>query len=85
MPSGQTAGKKTNLDAGDGRALQRGHQDPAQRVAEGQAEAPLERFGDHGRHARGIGAGTNVELGRLDQLGPILVDHACPSIPVCDP
>ena len=34
---------------GDGRALQRGQQHAAQRVAERQAEAALERLGDDGR------------------------------------
>jgi hypothetical protein len=43
-----------DLDAGDGRALQRAHQHTAQRVAQRQAEAALERFGDDGRLARRV-------------------------------
>jgi hypothetical protein len=66
-----------DLDAGDRRALQRAHQHAAQRVAERQAEATLERFGDDGRLARRIVPGANLELRRLDQFLPVLVDHAC--------
>ena len=42
--------------AGDRRALQRGQQHPAQRVAERQAEAALQRLGDGGGLAVRIGA-----------------------------
>ena len=42
-----------DLDRGDRRALQRRQQHAAQRVAERQAEAALQRFGDEGRLALG--------------------------------
>ena len=60
----------------DRRALQRGHQHAAQRVAEGQAKAPLQRFGHDGRLTCGVVARLDVKLLRLDQFSPILVDHA---------
>ena len=37
-----------DLNAGDGRALQRAHQNAAQRVAQGQTKATLQRFGNQG-------------------------------------
>src|SRR3546814_4723123 len=40
-----------DLHRGDGGALERGEEDAAQRVAERQAEAALERLGDEGRLA----------------------------------
>jgi hypothetical protein len=67
-----------DLHRGDGRALQRRHQHAAQRVAERQAEATLERFGDDRRLARRIVARLDVKLRRLDQFLPVLVDHASP-------
>ena len=51
-----------DLDRGDGRALQRRQQHAAQRIAERQAEAALQRFGDDGGDAAGIMAGFDLEL-----------------------
>ena len=51
-----------DLDRRDGRALQRGQQHAAQRIAERQAEAALERLGDDGRGATGIDAGFGDKL-----------------------
>jgi hypothetical protein len=45
-----------------GSALQRGQQDAAQRVAEGQAETALERLGDQGRKTVGSLPGENSSL-----------------------
>ena len=53
-----------DLHAGDGRALQRGQQDAAQRVAERQAEAALERLGDDGGDAARSRAALDFELVR---------------------
>ena len=64
-----------DLDAGDGGALKRRHQNAAQRVAKRQAEATLKRFGDNGRLTRRVIAGLYVKLGGLDQFLPVLVDH----------
>jgi hypothetical protein len=61
---------------GDRRALQRRHQHAAQRVAQRQAEAALQRFGDT-VPARRVGTRLDVKLRRLDQFLPVLVDHAC--------
>ena len=41
----------------DGGALQRGEQHAAQRIAEGEAEAALERLGDDSRQALAVGSG----------------------------
>ena len=57
------------------RALQRGQQNAAQRIAERHAEAALERLGDDGGDARGVGAGGHLELVRPDQFLPIFLDH----------
>ena len=64
-----------DLHRGDGRALQRRQQHAAQRVAERQAEAALERLGDERRHALRVIAGRDFELVRLDQFLPVLLDH----------
>ncbi len=60
---------------GDRGALQRGQQHAAQRVAEGQAEAALERLGDDGRDALRIVARLDRELLRLDQGLPVFLKH----------
>ena len=65
-----------DLHGGDRRALQRGQQHAAQRVAERQAEAALERLGDDAsRSACGSLPGDDLELVRLDQFLPVLLDH----------
>ena len=51
-----------DVDGGDGGALQRRQQDAAQRVAERQAEAALQRFGDHGGDALAVVAGRDASL-----------------------
>ena len=51
-----------DLHAGDGRTLQRRHQDAAQRVAERQAKAALQRFGDQRRLTRRVIARLDVKL-----------------------
>ena len=67
-----------DLDGGDGRALKRAHQHAPQRVAEREAEAALEWFGNDRRLACGVSPGLNDQLGWLDQLLPIFMDHASP-------
>ena len=57
------------------RALQRGQQDAAQRVAERQPEAALQRLRDHRREALGVAAGHHLQLARSDQFLPILLDR----------
>ncbi len=64
-----------DMDGGDGRALQRGQQDAAQRIAERQAEAALQRLRHHGRDALGIFAGHDLQLVRLDQFLPVFLNH----------
>ena len=64
-----------DLDRGDGGALQRGEQDPAQRVAEGDAEAALEGLGDDTGLAGAVGAGFDHRLFGADQFIPITFDH----------
>ena len=64
-----------DLDARDGRALQRGQQHAPKRVAERQAEAALERLGDHRRDAPALGAELHVELVRFDEVLPVLLDN----------
>src|SRR3546814_16038557 len=44
----------TTLFRSDRRALERGQKNPAQRIAERQAEAALQRFGDEGRLAPAV-------------------------------
>jgi len=65
-----------DLHAGDRRALKARQEHAAQRVTEREAEAALEGLGHNRRLTRGIVARLHVELRRLDQFGPILVDHA---------
>ena len=52
-----------------------GQQHAAQRVAESETKAALKRFGNHGRDPLRIIARLDVELVRLNQLLPILLDH----------
>jgi len=63
-----------DLDRGDRTALQRGQQHAPQRVAQRQAEAPLERFCDKHR-MRARRRGVHVQLVRLDQFLPVLLNH----------
>jgi len=64
-----------DLHRGDGRALQRGQQHAAQRVAEGQAEAAFERLGGHGGDAGGVVAGLDRQRLGFDQSLPVLLKH----------
>ena len=50
-------------------------EDAPQRVAERQAEAPLERLGDDRRGATRIDACFGDELLRLDEILPVLLKH----------
>ena len=54
-----------DLDRGDRGALERGQQHPAQRVAERQAEAALQRLGDEG----GLAARVAVDRLLLEGIG----------------
>ena len=58
-----------------GRALKRRQEDAAQRVAEGGAEAALERLRHEGGDAAAVAARLNVELRRTDQFLPVLLIH----------
>ena len=67
-----------DLDRRDGGALQRGQQHTAQRVAERQAEATLERLGDEARLAHAVAARLLFEAVRLLEFLPVLcVDSHC--------
>jgi hypothetical protein len=57
------------------RALQRGQQDAAQGVAERDAEAALERLRNHGGVTLRVRSRAHLELGRLDQFLPVLLDR----------
>src|SRR6185312_16864380 len=69
-------------DGGDGRALEGRQQHAAQRIAQGQTEAALQRFGDDGGDTAGVMTGFGLELVRLDQFLPVLLKHifssSCP-------
>ena len=68
-----------DLHRGHRGALQRRQQDAADGVAEGHAEAALQRLGDDRGHARRIGAWLDFKLFRLDQGLPVpLNDCALP-------
>ena len=54
---GELVQHAVDLHGGDGRALQRGQQHAAQRVAERHAEAALQRLGDDGRDLAAVAAG----------------------------
>ncbi len=66
-----------DLNGGNGRTLKAAHQDPAQGVAQRKAKAALQRFGNHGCLTHRVVARFHVKLCRLDQFGPIFVDHVC--------
>ena len=57
------------------RTLQGGQQNASQRVAERNAEAALERFGNHRGNPCGVTTDGHLELVRPDQFLPILLDH----------
>src|SRR3546814_8336301 len=64
-----------DLHRGDGGALERGEEDAAQRVAERQAEAALERLGDEGRLAPAVAPGLLLKgVGLLHFLPVFSVD-----------
>jgi len=44
-------------------------------ITQRHAEAALERLGDHGRLALGIGAYRDLKLVRTDQFLPVLLDR----------
>src|SRR5690606_38932840 len=59
-------------DRGDRRTLKAGQEHPAQRVAERQAVAPLERLGHESRLALLVATGLDVERVGLLQFLPVL-------------
>ena len=61
-----------DADRSNRSALKRGQQHPAQRIAERQAKAAFERFGDEGRAALRIVAGPDLEGVGLLQFLPVL-------------
>ena len=72
---GELVQHAVDMDRRDSGALQRRQQDAAQRVAERRAEATLERLRNDRRDALRIVARRNLELVRLNQLLPVLLDH----------
>ena len=61
-----------DLDRGDRRALKRGQKNPAQRVAERQAETALQRLGNEGRLALAVARRLDLEAAGLLQFLPVL-------------
>ena len=61
-------------DSGDGGALQRRQQHAAQGVAKRQAETALQRFGGDGGGTARVMTTFGLELARLDQFLPVLLD-----------
>ncbi len=64
-----------DMHRGDGGALKRGQQHAPERVAEGEPEATLERLGDDRGEALRVAARIDVELGGLDEILPVLLQH----------
>src|SRR5690606_793100 len=64
-----------DLAADDGRAAQRAQEEPPERVAEGDAEAALERLGHEAAELRSQGLVIDLELLRADELTPVAVHH----------
>jgi len=64
-----------DMDRGDRRALQRREENAAQGIAQGQAEAALERLSHNRGEAFGSFARNDFELVRLDKLLPVLLNH----------
>src|SRR5207342_1301570 len=61
-----------DADRGDRGTLKAGQEHAAQRVAERQAVAALERLGDERRLALAVAAALDVEVARLLQFLPVL-------------
>jgi len=61
-----------DLDRGDSRALERGKQHPAQRIAQRQTEAALKRFRNEDGLTPSVAAGLDLEAGGLLQFLPVL-------------
>ena len=64
-----------DMDRGNRRALQRRQENAAQRIAEREAEAALERLRHDRRHALWIVARDHLEFAWLDKLLPVLLNH----------
>ncbi len=65
-----------DMHRGDGGALQRRQQHAAKRIAEREPKAALKRFGDdRGETLRVARTGNDVELGGLDKILPVLLQH----------
>ena len=63
-----------DLDGSDSCTLQRRQQHPAQGIAQRQAEATLQGFGDKGRLLLGVTAGALLQAVGLLEFGPVLGD-----------
>ena len=64
-----------DMHRGDGGALERRQQHAAKRVAESEPEAALERLGDDRGEALRVAARIDIELGGLDEILPVLLQH----------
>ena len=64
-----------DMHRGDGRALKRREQYAAKRIAKGEPKTPLQRFGHDQRKTRRVAARRDVELGGLDEILPVLLQH----------
>lgn len=64
-----------DLDAGDSRALKRGQENAAERVAKGRAEATLKRLDDELGFALRIPIVLNNRTVGADQVFPVFVVH----------
>ena len=73
--AGEFVQRTVHLDGGDRRALQGGQQHTAQGIAQRQAKAALERFGDKHGLVPAIAAGALLQTVRLFQFGPVLGDY----------
>ena len=64
-----------DMNRGDRRTLEGGEQHAAKRVAEGKPEPALERISHDERETRRVAALGDVELGGLDEILPVLLQH----------
>ena len=64
-----------DMHRGDGGALERRQQHAAKRIAEGEPEAALKRLGYDRGEALRVAARIDIELGGLDEILPVLLQH----------
>ena len=64
-----------NLNGGHGSALNGRQEHAAQRIAQSQTKATLQRLGNDTRFARFIMTGNNIQFGGLNQFMPVFLDH----------